>query len=87
MYCALIVLVATGGKLGGSMLASWLTGMATKEAAGLGTLMNTRGLMELVILNIGPRHQGHLTCAIFHDDLDGVDHILHDVTGAGNPLS
>ncbi len=53
LYCALIVLVATVGKLGGSMLASWLTGMPAREAAGLGTLMNTRGLMELVILNIG----------------------------------
>jgi Kef-type K+ transport system membrane component KefB len=53
MYCGLIVLVATVGKLGGSMLASWLAGMPLREAAGLGTLMNTRGLMELVILNIG----------------------------------
>jgi len=53
MYCALIILVATTGKLGGSALASWLSGMPLREAAGLGTLMNTRGLMELVILNIG----------------------------------
>jgi len=53
MYCGLIILVATMGKLGGSMLASWWTGMPAREAAGLGTLMNTRGLMELVILNIG----------------------------------
>ncbi|HYM78947.1 MAG TPA: cation:proton antiporter [Candidatus Dormibacteraeota bacterium] len=53
MYCGLIVLVATAGKLGGSTLASWLSGMPLREAAGLGTLMNTRGLMELVILNIG----------------------------------
>lgn len=52
-YCGLIVLVATVGKLGGSMLASWLAGMPLREAAGLGTLMNSRGLMELVILNIG----------------------------------
>jgi len=49
----LIIVVATVGKLGGSMLASWLAGMELREAAGLGTLMNTRGLMELVILNIG----------------------------------
>ena len=35
------------------MVASWLSGMPLREAAGLGTLMNTRGLMELVILNIG----------------------------------
>lgn len=53
LYCGLIILVATVGKLGGSMLASWLAGMGLREAAGLGTLMNTRGLMELVILNIG----------------------------------
>jgi len=53
MYCGLIIFVAVAGKLGGSMLASWLSGMPLREAAGLGTLMNTRGLMELVILNIG----------------------------------
>lgn len=53
MYCIAIILVATLGKLGGSMLASWWSGMPAREAAGLGTLMNTRGLMELVILNIG----------------------------------
>jgi len=51
--CALIILVAITGKLGGSMLAARVTGMPWREAAGLGTLMNTRGLMELVILNIG----------------------------------
>jgi Kef-type K+ transport system membrane component KefB len=52
-YCGVIILVATGGKLGGSTVAGWLSGMPLREAAGLGTLMNTRGLMELVILNIG----------------------------------
>ena len=53
MYCGIIIVVATVGKLGGSMVAAWWTGMPVREAAGLGTLMNTRGLMELVILNIG----------------------------------
>lgn len=53
MYCGLIVLVATVGKLGGSMLASRVAGMSLRDAAKLGALMNTRGLMELVILNIG----------------------------------
>ena len=53
MYCGLIILVAVVGKLGGSMLAAWIAGMPVREAAGLGVLMNTRGLMELVILNIG----------------------------------
>jgi len=52
-YCSLIIVIATASKLGGSMLASTLTGMSLREAAGLGTLMNTRGLMELVVLNIG----------------------------------
>ena len=52
-YCGLIILVATSGKLGGSTVAGWLSGMPLRESAGLGTLMNTRGLMELVILNIG----------------------------------
>jgi len=53
IYCALIILVATLGKFGGSMLAAWWAGMPVREAAGIGTLMNTRGLMELVVLNIG----------------------------------
>lgn len=52
-YCALIVLVATVGKFGGSTLAAWLSGMPPRQSSGLGILMNTRGLMELVILNIG----------------------------------
>ncbi|HYH79353.1 MAG TPA: cation:proton antiporter, partial [Longimicrobium sp.] len=52
-YCALIILVAVVGKFGGSAVAARLTGMNTREAAAIGALMNTRGLMELVILNIG----------------------------------
>jgi Kef-type K+ transport system membrane component KefB len=51
--CALIILVAIAGKFGGSMIAARIAGMPWREAAGLGVLMNTRGLMELVILNIG----------------------------------
>ncbi|MFL5382027.1 MAG: cation:proton antiporter [Longimicrobiaceae bacterium] len=52
-WCALIVLVAVAGKLGGSAVAARATGMSWREATAIGTLMNTRGLMELVILNIG----------------------------------
>ncbi len=52
-YCGLIILVAAAGKLGGSTVAGRLSGMPWREAAGLGTLMNTRGLMGLVILDIG----------------------------------
>jgi len=52
-YCGLIVLVAVAGKFGGSAVAARMTGMSGREAAAIGALMNTRGLMELVILNIG----------------------------------
>jgi Kef-type K+ transport system membrane component KefB len=52
-YCGLIVLVAIAGKFGGSALAARVTGTPWREASTLGILMNTRGLMELVVLNIG----------------------------------
>lgn len=51
--CLAIVALAIAGKLGGSMLAARWAGNSWSESAALGTLMNTRGLMELVILNIG----------------------------------
>ncbi len=51
--CALITVVAMVGKLGGTFVAARLTGSGTREAMSLGVLMNTRGLMELVVLNVG----------------------------------
>ena len=51
--CLIIIGVATAGKLGGSALAARLTGMDTRSSLQLGALMNTRGLMELIALNIG----------------------------------
>jgi len=51
--CALIVLVATAGKFGGTFIAARVTGLDSRAAASLGILMNTRGLMELIVLNIG----------------------------------
>ncbi|WP_287131137.1 cation:proton antiporter [Candidatus Cyanaurora vandensis] len=51
--CALVVFAATLGKFGGSTLAAKLSGLSWREASALGVLMNTRGLMELIILNIG----------------------------------
>ncbi len=52
-WCGLIVLVASAGKFGGSFLAARLTGLAARDAVALGVLMNTRGLMELIVLNVG----------------------------------
>jgi Kef-type K+ transport system membrane component KefB len=53
LLCAAVTFVAVAGKLGGTALAARLSGMRWREAGTLGVLMNTRGLMELVILNVG----------------------------------
>ncbi len=53
LYCGLIIAVAVLGKLGGSALAARTTGMSWRDSWAIGTLMNTRGLMELVVLNVG----------------------------------
>ena len=53
LYCALVFIVAVAGKFGGSMIAARAMGTPWREAAAIGVLMNTRGLIELVILNIG----------------------------------
>ena len=53
MMCALIVVVASAGKFGGSAVAARITGLNWRDSSALGVLMNTRGLMELIVLNIG----------------------------------
>jgi Kef-type K+ transport system membrane component KefB len=53
LLCLVIVTVATVGKLGGSAVAARLTGMGWRDSLQLGALMNTRGLMEFIALNIG----------------------------------
>jgi Kef-type K+ transport system membrane component KefB len=50
---ALIIAVAVSGKFFGSMLAAKFVGQNWKDSLSIGALMNTRGLMELVVLNIG----------------------------------
>lgn len=52
-WCFAIVLVATAGKFGGAALAGRLSGMSWRFAAALGALMNTRGLMELIVVAVG----------------------------------
>jgi Kef-type K+ transport system membrane component KefB len=53
LACALIILVASIGKFGGSALAALATGLGARDSLALGVLMNTRGLMELIVLNVG----------------------------------
>lgn len=52
-WCGLIVLLATLGKFGGAYIAARLTGMSHTEAKVLGIMMNTRALMELIVINVG----------------------------------
>jgi Kef-type K+ transport system membrane component KefB len=53
LTCVVIILAAVAGKFGGSAMAARLTGESLKTSLALGVLMNTRGMVELVVLNIG----------------------------------
>ena len=53
LFTVLILVVAIVGKWGGSSVAARVMGMRWRESMALGVLMNTRGLTELIILNIG----------------------------------
>lgn len=60
----LILFAATAGKLGGSALAARASGLEWRESLSLGALMNARGLVELVVLNVG-YDLGVLTPTVF----------------------
>lgn len=51
--CGFVVLTAVAGKFGGSAFAARFVGQSWKDSLSIGALMNTRGLMELIVLNIG----------------------------------
>jgi Kef-type K+ transport system membrane component KefB len=53
LICGLIIVVASVGKIGGCFAAARASGMQFRDAAAIAFLMNTRGLMELIVLNIG----------------------------------
>jgi Kef-type K+ transport system membrane component KefB len=53
LVCGAIIAVAIAGKLGGTSLAARSTGMTWHDSLSIGALMNARGLMELIALNIG----------------------------------
>ena len=53
LLCGVIIAVATLGKFAGAFLAGIASGLGRSESAALGILMNTRGLVELIVLNIG----------------------------------
>jgi Kef-type K+ transport system membrane component KefB len=53
LTCGMIIAIASLGKFGGSYAAARLVGVPRSDAAAIGILMNTRGLMELVVLDLG----------------------------------
>lgn len=53
LVCGAIIVLATAGKLGGSTAAARFAGLPWRESLSIGVLMNTRGLVELVVLNVG----------------------------------
>jgi Sodium/hydrogen exchanger family len=59
-----LLVIAIVGKFGGTVLASRVTGMGWRESAVLGALMNTRGLTELIVLNLA-LEKGVISPALF----------------------
>jgi Kef-type K+ transport system membrane component KefB len=52
-WCAMIILLATVGKFGGAYIAARIAGMSHAEGKVMGIMMNTRALMELIVINVG----------------------------------
>ncbi len=64
MVCAAVLVAAVLGKGAACWLAARASGIPNREALGIGTLMNARGLMELIIINIGLQ-KGVITGGLF----------------------
>ncbi len=62
--CGLVLLAAVGGKGIACWLAARASGIPNHEALGIGALMNSRGLMELIIINVG-RTRGIISDELF----------------------
>jgi Kef-type K+ transport system membrane component KefB len=52
LWAGVVLLAAVFGKMGGAALAARWTGQSWRDAVALGALLNTRGLVELIVLNI-----------------------------------
>ena len=63
-WFAVVLIVAVVGKIGGALLAARGSGMEWKMAIQIGILLNTRGLVELVVLNVGYK-EGILSPLLF----------------------
>jgi Kef-type K+ transport system membrane component KefB len=52
LWAGIVLLAAVFGKMGGAVAAARWTGQSWRDAIALGALLNTRGLVELIVLNI-----------------------------------
>jgi len=50
---ALVIATAIAGKVGGAFIGARITGFNVRNSLALGCLLNTRGLVELIVLNVG----------------------------------
>jgi Kef-type K+ transport system membrane component KefB len=64
IWTAVILAVAVAGKMGGAVLGARLTGESWRASLALGALLNTRGLVELIVLNIA-RNAGVFSPTLF----------------------
>ena len=64
LLTVVLIVVAIACKFGGSLLAARVTGLGWRESAVIGTLMNTRGLTELIVLNLA-LEKGVISEALF----------------------
>ncbi len=53
LLCGAVLAAAVICKFGGCGCAAWLNGFKPREALSIGAMMNTRGLMELIVINVG----------------------------------
>ena len=53
LLCGLVLLAASAGKFGGCALAARWSGLSWRNACAVGVMMNTRALMELIVINVG----------------------------------
>jgi Kef-type K+ transport system membrane component KefB len=62
--CLLLLAASIAGKLAGATAAARWSGLSWRESLSVGTMMNTRGLMELIVVNVG-YHLGVIPLSVF----------------------
>ena len=81
LICAVIIVTAVGGKFGGTLVAARLTGLRWRDAAILGTMMNTRGLIGIDRSKRRAGLAGHNAHALCNDGIDGPGNRYDDSAG------